>query len=79
MSEFTSTETAVRLAELTAIAQTRALTREEAKEAVALTRADRISASYASKGAKAAKKPASSVEDVLKKMEAFMQGKEQQK
>lgn len=49
---------AQRLKELEAIAQSRKLTDDEAKEVVRLVRQDRISASYASAGAKAARAPA---------------------
>lgn len=48
-----SPEIEARLSALRAIAQSRELTNEEAKEAIALVRNDRVSASYSAKGAKA--------------------------
>lgn len=72
-----SPETNARLDALRAIGQARRLTQTEAAEVVSLIRQDRVSASYASKGAKEAAKPKAKVtpEEAMAKLQALLGAK----
>lgn len=67
-----SVETDAELAQLRAASQTRKLTDAEQKRAIELVRAGRVSASYASSGAKA--KKAADPSAVLEKLQGLLGG-----